>query len=301
MESESTTLAPDENGNFSSPALDALLGVWDDYDAERVEHDEVLRVVSRVEAFVSEKLQTMEAEAVSPKVDPHDPNRVAILTAFQNHLVALKSMRDSFANDDFELVDEAFEILQNATNQMVLGLSGLIEDDARYAPILCVRCAKENQKTSNNCVHCGAILPKIAQPNEKQVLAVAEIDRGQESDGETTPNYIEVAEAHESWSQKTLSDEQFYQVLSTVRERHVGQHTLVCELLAKAQDSGDDPADLEHLAEILEQNVNALDEMLEGLEETDDEAVEQGLNALAGATLLLIKAEKQNAPAAETD
>jgi hypothetical protein len=295
MNSEAT-IEPDEDGNYQSPALQALIEVWDDYESERADQDEVLKVIQRVEAFAQDKIQAMDKEGESEEVDLHDPNRVAIYIAFQDHLVGLGKMKEAFSQQSFDLVDESFEVLQAATNQMVLGLHGLIEDEERYAPVLCIQCSEKNQKGTSYCAHCGAILPKIEQENKKQLLAVAEPDQSIEEGGETTPNYMEVAEAHESWTEQTLSDQEFYDVLVAVRERHVAQHTEVCQTLAELEGSDAAAEQLEHLdsfAAVLELNATALDTMLNALEQARPEGVEQGLDDLAEATVKLVEAEKQ--------
>lgn len=119
--SQPNAIIADEDGNFSSPALQSLQNVWDDYEQEAVEEDEVLRVVGNVEAYVRSQIEQMEAAAQSPDVDPHEPNRVAILDGFYDHLRGLERMRAFFSRGEDELIDEGFELIQTATNQMVRG------------------------------------------------------------------------------------------------------------------------------------------------------------------------------------
>lgn len=295
-ETSNTTLLPDEDGNYDSPALQSLFEVWEDYDNESVEKEEVLLVVSRVEEFIRSQIEGMEKDAESSTVDPHDPNRVAILNGFQEHLSGLEKMREAFRRGDFELVDDAFEQLQSATNQMVMGYQGLLDDEALLAPILCIKCSHENQRSESYCGKCGAILPKVEQEQPKRLLAVDESTGSDDGEGETTPNYIEVTDAHEVWKNETASAEKFLQVLLTVRERHVGQHQEISETLSQAQEAAALPELVEHLqnySETLEQNVRAMDLMIDSLEQGDEEGVETGLTDLAEATIGLIEAEKR--------
>ena len=293
-ETGNTTLLPDEDGNYDSPALQSLYEVWEDYDNEAAEEEEVLLVVSRVEAFIRSQIEGMEKDAESPSVDPHDPNRVAILNGFQDHLSALEKMREAFRSGEFELVDDAFEQLQTATNQMVMGYQGLMDDEALLAPILCVKCSHENQRSESYCGKCGAILPKVEQEQQKRLLAVDE--SADDGEGETTPNYIEVTDAHEAWKNESSSAEQFLQVLLRVRERHVGQHQEIADTLSQAEEASALQELVDHLqsySETLEQNVRAIDLMIDALEEGDEEGVESGLTELAEATIGLLEAEKR--------
>ena len=289
MQSQNEELLPDENGNFSSPALCALEEVWDELDAGETNAAEVRLVISRVEAFVREKIAEMEKDGESQNVDVLDPNRVTILGAFQDHLTALKIMGQGLNEEDYDAVDHSFEILQSATNRMVRGLAGIVEDGERYVLIRCVRCSAENEKATAYCCGCGASLPKVEQEKDSRVIAFA--GETQSGDDETTPNYIEVAEAHEDWEAGRCEPEQFYQVVQRVRERQVAQYEEVEKSLQ--EDSENSREQLEAFLSALEQAAEALDQMLLGLEEADSHKVESGLNDYASATIALVELDRE--------
>jgi hypothetical protein len=285
-------LLPDENGNFTSPALQALEGVWDDYDLERTDEAEVGRVIGRVESFVKEKISEMERDAEAREVDALDPNRVAILGAFQDHLTALRVMRKAISEENYDSVEHSFEILQSATNRMVTGLAGIVEDRGQYTRIRCVRCSTENEKGAGYCCQCSAVLPKVEEENRTRVIAT---DGGAEEIGEeTTPNYIEISEAHESWEAGRLQAELFYQVIQKVRERQVSQYEEMEKELAGEDSQNSTYA--EHLRSYLatlEHAAEALDQMLFGLEQGELETVETGFSDYAEATIELVKLDRE--------
>ena len=288
MQTQNEEFIPDENGNFSSPALRALEDVWDDLDAGYADSGEVRKVMERIESFVREKIAEMERDGQSQSVDLLDPNRVAILGAFQDHLSGLKVMREGLEAEDYDSVDRSFDILQSATNRMVNGLSGIVEDAERYVVIRCVQCSAENEKGAGFCCGCGAILPKVEQETDSRVLAVAGED--QTGGDETTPNFMEVAEAHEDWEAGRIEPEQLYLVLQQVRERQVAQYEEVQKELSRDQSPR---AHLQSFLSALEQAAESLDQMLLGLEQAEVNRVEAGLSEYAEATIKLVELDRE--------
>ncbi len=298
MAEESQAIVADEHGNFDSPALKALQDVWDEYEQEAIEADEVVRVIDRIEAYVKSQIEEMEKAAESPEVDAHDPNRVVILDGFYDHLRGLEKMRASFAEDNIDLVDEGFEWIQSATNQMVLGYQGLIEDSERMSPKLCVQCRRENDQHAGYCRRCGAILPVVGLPAEKRLLAVSDESQPQpqsqgEGDKETTPNYIAVADAHQAWRGTEISSEEYLQRLVEVRERHLTQHAATLSILQEDDGSAETAEHLEAVAQGIAKNVEALDAMSDALEAGNLDGLEHGLTKLAEATIELLDIQKQ--------
>ncbi len=297
MSDQTVTITADEEGNFTSPALQSLLEVWEDFENEQVGTDEVLSVMQKIRAFVDAQIHEMEKGADSPDVDVHDPNRVAILNGFNEHLSALDKMSTFFETDEIELVEEAFEQLQFATNQMVMGFQGLMEHEEEFAPKLCLHCSTENERQATQCKKCGAMMPIIEAPNEKRLLGVAEDESETSDEALTTPNYMEVAEAHEAWESEASTAEEFYQVIDTVRQRNLAQFDEAVKLFEEAQQSEDEQVEeyldyLERTSQVLGSNVESLETMLLGLEQGKVEVVEDGLTAFAEATIALIEVQK---------
>lgn len=290
-------IVADEDGNFDSPALQSLQGVFDDYDQETVEEDEVLRVIGNVEAYVKAQIEEMETAAKSSNVDPHEPNRVAILDGFYDHLRGLEKMRAFFAGGEDELIDEGFELIQTATNQMVRGFQGLIEDAERLTPKICLKCSRENERDATYCRRCGVMLPVTSEVPEKRLLAVAD-DQPTPSDEppETTPNYMEVADANESWRSGKSSDQQFLETLAGVRQRHLTQHEATLAYYGQAEQAGKPGYHLEHIEQVaksIETNVEALEAMATAVEDGHKEGVQSAMTDLAEATIELLAAQKK--------
>ncbi len=296
METEMVEIRADEEGNFDSPLLQSLYDVWERYDAEEAEENDVRKVLDETELFVQAQIQEMEQAAQNPDVDVHDPGRVTILTAFQAHLDAVEKMRSFFETDDAELIDEAFEQLQEATNSMMDGLHGILAQEDAGAPKLCIRCSAPNERTAGTCTNCNAVLPLEQTTVESRLISV-EGPEGEGGQFDTTPSYIAVAEAHEAWSNAQLSDEHFFGVLAQVRENHVGEYEdlgTALETLSN-EETDYDEAELRTRAEILEQNLHSMDQLIEALQVRDADRVEDAMFAFAQATIALVDAEKLSA------
>ncbi len=291
---QSDTLVADEHGNFDSPVLQSLQEVWDDYDQQTVEAGEVLRVIGNVEAYVKGQIEQMERGAESPEVNPNDPNRLAILSSFHDHLRGLELMRSFFDSEDDGAVEEGFQIIQTATNLMVRGFQGLVEEAELVAPKLCIRCQSENDQQATNCRQCGTILPVLTELAEKPLIGID--GNEQDENAETTPNFIEVSDAHQSWKSGHLPAEQFVDKLETVRARQLAEHQSTLVAYRESEQAGSDGEQLralENLVRSIERGVEALDAMAQAVEDGHQAGVEDGFSDFAEATIELLAAQKE--------
>lgn len=250
MSKKRKAIKADQDGNFDSPALQALQGVWDDYDDGKADQAEVLRVIGNVETYVRTQIAEMESAAAGVTVDAHDSHRVTILNGFFEHLSALEKMRRFFESGQDALIDEALEQLQQATNAMVAGFQGLLVESERRGLM------------------------------------------GPDGLPQTTPNYIEVADAHYAWAGNAGNNNAFLATLGHVRDRHVAQYEDTVQVQEKAEQEEALAAYISHLDEVLagiERNVVALDDIAAALEEGDNEAVERAMASFAQATVDLLK------------
>lgn len=296
MEEETVTIEAEEDGNFVSPVLQRLFEVWDEYDNGEIEEDEVLAVLGRVEALTRTQIQEMEASGKEPGVDLHDPNRVAILMSFQAHLDGVEKMRQFFSTDNPDLVDEAFDILQQATNQMMNGLHGLLETNRETAPKLCVQCSSPNPRDATVCSSCNAILPVAEAPRESRLVSMESPDMGEADAIETTPNYIELSEAHEAWIDEERSAQELFDTAAAVKERLVAEHQ---ELVAfmESGESGEEMVDyLNARLQALELSADSVEQILVALESDNPPGVEDGMFEFAQATVSLLDADKLAPP-----
>lgn len=301
MTQQTGTLIADEYGNFDSPVLQSLQGVWEDYDREAVESGEVLRVIDNVETYVKNQIDQMEQAADSPEVNRHDPNRAAILDGFYDHLRGLELMRSFFDSEDGGAVEEGFQILQAATNLMVHGYQGLVEEAELAAPKLCVRCQRENERQATNCRRCGAILPVLTEHVEKQLLGID----GQDDDetAETTPNFIEVSDAYQGWKAGRVSEQEFVDKLEVVRQRQLAEHEETLTAYRESERAGaggEQLLALENLAHSIERGVEALEAMARATEDGHQDGVEDGFSQWAEATIELLVAQKELGDEEET-
>lgn len=258
--SQTPLVKPD--GNYSSPALEALSGVWADFQNLTADRLEVIRVVENVERFVAVQIKEMETAADSPEVDAFDPVRVSILQSFFEHQSALSQMKDAFSGEtaDSAAVRNALERIQIATNQMALGFQNLgggpdnVDDSEEFS----------------------------------LVIPTASL---------TTPSYVEVAEAFTRWRvAPARGKEEFLQALAAVRDRLAEQHELTDQLAEEAESEIDSEEELEPFELVIvavEKSVEALDAMMEAAENDSVLAVDGLFTAFAEATAELIKAQEE--------
>jgi hypothetical protein len=206
-------------------------------------------------------------------------------------------MRGFFQSDDADhLLDEGFDLIQAATNQMVAGFQGLLVKAEEPVPKVCLKCSRQNDQGATYCRRCGMLLPVTTEVvSERRLLAVADEAPQGEAPVETTPNYIEVADARQAWHEGQLSDAKFLKTLTAVRERHLNQHEATLKHFEEAEQAGE-PSDyllqLEVLARAIESNVEALDILATALEDGYRDGVGEGMCALARATVDLLAAQK---------
>lgn len=189
------------DGNYSSPALEALSGVWADFQNMTADSLEVVRVVENVERFVAAQIEEMEAAANSPESDVFDPARVSILQSFFEHQAALSQMKDAFSGEraDSAAVGNALERIQIATNQLALGFQNWGGDSNHI----------------DDSEDFSLVIPTASL---------------------TTPNYVEVAEAFTRWRvAPARGKDKFLQTLAAVRDRLVEQHELTDQLAEEAE------------------------------------------------------------------
>ena len=247
------------DGNYSSPALEALCGVWADFQELTADRQEVVRVIENVDRFVTAQIKEMETAAESPDVDTFDPARVSILQSFFEHQSALSQMKDALSEGaaDNAAVESALGRIQIATNQMALGFQSLgsgsdVTDDF------------------------ALVIPTTSL---------------------TTPNYVEIAEAFTRWRvEPSQGKSEFLQTLADVRDRLAEQHELTDQLAEQAESEIDSEEELEPFELVIvavERCVETLDAMMEAVEKDSILAVDDLFATFAEATVELLKAQEQ--------
>ena len=298
METDTITMEADQDGNFDSPVLQSLYDVCEAYEIQEIEEAEVRQALDAVEKLTRTQIQEMEADAKRPDVDVHDPDRVTILMAFQAHLEGLDKMRLFFKTGEADLIDQGFDIIHEATNRMMDGLHGLLESDQETAPKLCVMCSEPNEQQATICSNCNAKLPIDEKPSQSRLISVEGPET--ESEGQTTtPNYIEISEAHEAWSEERLSAEQFLAIAEKIRANHLADHEEACSKLQECEEDDEEAATerehLEQLTAVLVQNVQAVELLIQALLNDDEQGVEDAMFAIADATVAILEFAPQPA------
>ena len=282
----------EQEQNFDSPILRRLVETWDDYDHEDLDEDDVLDVLDRIEDLAREQVHSMEESAKLPDVDILDPNRIAIFQAFMDHLTALEKMRDFFDRNDPGLVDEAFELIQHATNQMMRGMDGLLTEED-LPPILCLQCSAPNVRNARFCDCCRAMLPFIEKPAPTRLIAIAGPELEVHEPGKSTPNYIEMANAYDDWAYEEISDEQFLSTAKTVRKNYQDEYNQRLKSLELARGDASEQY-LVARVQLVGDHIDIMDYLILSFERIDFQAVENAMHRLDQATQELVEFEEQS-------
>ncbi|MFA5506174.1 MAG: hypothetical protein WC314_15830 [Vulcanimicrobiota bacterium] len=272
----------EEQENFDSPVLRRLLETWDDYEHEEIDEEDVLDVLDRIEALTREQVESLDESAKLPDVDILNPNRIGIHQAFLDHLIAVEKMRGFFYEDKPELVDQAFEIIQHATNQLVKGMEGLLTEKDLPRK-LCFHCSEPNLRNARKCVSCFAQLPVIEHHEEKKLLAVAGPEYQVHESAKSTPNYIEMANAYDDWLFEEISNQEFLAIAQQIRKRYLTEYTRSQESLELARGQETENHLLTQV-EALGEHLDIMDWMIKSFEENYFLQVEQAMHRLDQAS-----------------
>ena len=281
-----------EEENFDSPILRRLVETWDDYEHDELDEEDVLDVLDRIEDLAMEQVQSMEESAKLPDVDILDPNRIAIFQAFMDHLTALDKMRDFFREDRPGLIDEAFDIIQQATNRMMRGMDGLLTD-ADLPRKLCLQCQTPNLRDAKFCESCRAILPVIEKPVENRLLAIAGPEPEIDGSGKSTPNYIEMANAYDDWAYEEISPEDFFAIAKKIRKKYQDEYNRRLESLEMSRGAASEQY-LVAKVRLIGEHIDVMDCLILSFERIDYQGVERAMHRLDQVTQELVELEELN-------
>lgn len=296
-EKEVSALA-DEDGNYDSPALQRLRAIWDDYDQGKATAQDVLQLTDKIQNYIEEQIREIEETADSLGPDNKNANRETILDGFYEHLRGLELMRLFFKEEDDSLIDEGFDLIQEATNLLMMGLQGLVEESVHEIPKLCVRCGRENSQDANSCKRCGTILPMLtefANPSTS-LLAINDSEAPETAEDETTPNFIEISDAYQNWQASQLDSHGFFDAVVKVHKIQLSDLEEITKSYRQEQSNNPDSPLAQALlqtANCLEQNIGSLESLAQAIDEERHTEVSQNFQSFAETTIELIEASKK--------
>jgi hypothetical protein len=284
--------APQEQENYDSPILRKLVDIWDEYDSEEIDQEDVLDALDRIEQLTLDQLESMEEGAKCPEVDILEPNRIAIIRAFEDHIAALEKMRDFFFVDTPGLVEDAFDMLQHATNQLIRGAEGILTEHD-LPPKLCMHCSSPNSRAARKCAACEAILPIIEKPRQNRLLAIAGPEYVVEPSYKTTPNYIEMADGYDDWIFGDITYQDFLNLSKRIRNRYRAECNSRFKALELSRERGEADDYLAARVEVVELNVDIMDWLIQALEAQDFPMVDKVMHRLDQANNALVEIEEE--------
>jgi len=309
---------PDEDGNYDSPALATLRRVWDDYCEEIATPDDVMGVIAEIGGFSQFQLQVLERQVEQGVSNPEDDSFSLIYEAFEILLEACDFMSFEFAEELPEGVVEpeegffshGFDLVQEATNQMMEGHAIGMEHIEAMAEVNCPFCQHVNSRDDSKCGRCGRALPMTAPSGPESGGAVNVVEhvglenQASESDGEFTRNYVQTVEILEGWKAKAVSPAQLREFLDKLEETflaHLGETQLHEETIRRAPQEKQEALmeALEKTREGLQMSLDSVAKMRSAFDLEDDRYLFFGLSDLEAASKVMVEAYWANKDAAK--
>lgn len=308
---------PDEDGNYDSPALKALSQVWEDFCDEEVGPEEVLGVIHEVGGFAHFQIQTLEAQIDQGISDPDNEAFALIFEGFELLLEAAEIMLMEFAEELPEDVEEpedgfftsGFDLVQEATNQIVKGHNLAMEHIEAMAEVSCPFCQHVNSRDNQKCGKCGRPLPVSsgmeAQQGSMNVVERQGLEKKPAGGGEggLTRNYAQTAHMLEGWKAGAVGAEQLAHYLDGLEanfQGHLQETIQQAEMIKRApqeQQEGLFQA-LDMTQRGLEMSLESIAKMRLAFDNEDDRYLFFGLSDLEEASKVLVEAYWANKKAA---
>lgn len=310
-----TTSLPDADGNYDSRALKALRTVWEDYCDEVATAENVMAIIADIGRFSQAQLMGLEEQVKRGISNPDNESFSLIFEAFELVLEACDFLAYEFVDDLPEDVEEpeegffdyGFQLMQDATNQMMEGHKLAMEHLQAMSMVSCPFCAHSNSRDDQKCGRCGRALPTAPQAGggidlkERQGLEQG----GQAQQGETTKNYAQTFQMLEAWKAGAVSPEQlgdFLHQLEASFGGHLAETDKQEKMIAQA------PAHQQHALmqalqktrEGLRLSLEAVTKMKSAFELEDDRYLFFGLTDLEAATKVVLEGYWDNKAASKS-
>lgn len=307
---------PDKDSNYDAPALAALRRVWEDFCEEIAAPEDVVNVIAEVGNFSYFEFKRMEQQIEQGVSDPESEPFATILEAFEILIEACEVMMLEFSEEIPEGMEEpeegffvmGFDMVQEATNQMMDGHSLGMKHIEEMAEVNCPFCHHINSRENPKCDKCGRTLPVQSGGQSGQNISIVEhqgLEKKQPgSEGELTKNYHMAAHLLEGWKQEAVSAEQLSEFLDGLEKNfcaHLQDTNLQEQMIGRAPQN-QRPALLEAL-ELTRRGLNmslaSVEKMRQAFELEDDRYLFFGLSDLEEASRVMIEAYWANKEAAK--
>ncbi len=289
---------PDEDGNYSTPALIAVYDALDEFDAGNMKESEILRLFDRIQKTVDDMLVVMDVCVQEGIDDPSNPINEAIAAAFEEHLDALDLLRGATTNKDMAKRGKALTALHAATNRLVDAYAFFQRLRNAASVVYCPNCSNENKFGQSQCSRCKTTLP-VGDNLTLQGRLLAEASDGvlhsESAFFIKTPNYERIETAYTQWKANAISKSELRSELEAV-EQNMATHREFNR--SERQDLDDlDAEELQMMTKFLnavddaiEANLAAINRMKLYYENSDQLNLQQGFDMLALATTKMVEA-----------
>lgn len=297
---------PDADGNYESPALLALARVWEDYCEEIATAENVLGVIHELGSFAHYQLGLLEQQIEGKVSDPDNESFALIYEGFEVLLEACETMLLEFSDTLPEGVEEpeegffsqGYDLVQEATNQMMLGHNLAMEHIEAMAEVSCPFCQHTNSRESAKCDRCGRSLPSQVGDDAGGFLDLTErqgLEQENKPDGSSTRNFAMTSHILEGWKAGAVTADQLQDFLDGLQNsfsqhlEETHQQELLVSKAPPEQQNGLREA-IKRTQEGLEMSLQSVEKMRLAFVEEDDRHLFFGLSDLEEASKVLVEA-----------
>lgn len=154
------------------------------------------------------------------------------------------------------------------------------EEASAPPPKLCLYCQEPNERSAARCVKCSKVLPVAVENFVAQTLLATEGEALPDGQDETTEEFIIVSDALERWRQDEIDDKECLQALSKAHD------------LLRSDLQGLSDTDSEAVREGIKRSLASLEQLINLVREADTaEAIDGAMEGFALATIDLMKQE----------
>lgn len=274
---------PDSSGHYSSPALEKL----QELVLSEMSPVQALQSLQSLEEHIQQRLDLMRVSLEVGMDQADDPLHQDIRAGFLQFALALKLARMGWESGESELLTEALEVAQEATDALALSFLAFQERAEACLHINCPNCSQSNLRGAARCSHCHRELPRILE------FAAQAEETGSDLET-TTPNYDRVLQALADYQGGRLAVSALARELTEVHQAMLRHAATVEKDRTKGRGLPSAQATpylrvLDQIEEAIFQSLDALEEMQSFIEEGDS-ALLRGLEDLQMATRAIVAA-----------